>query len=237
MPITQRTQVGIVGAGPASLVLSHLLHLHAIESVVVENRSRTYVEERVRAGVLEQGMKYPRPGCRVGKTAVMIVLAAFIIGLAPTPAMAAQCATLVDGLAGDFGIKSAMSAILPASGPDLAYCQVDLLYGTNSDQNINIRIGLPLNDADGGSGGVQGAWNGRTEGLGGGGCAGNLIVSPAVNAGYVGSGTDLGHTGGDCEPGVNADGSSTCNLSKISSATRSSSRCSGQSGWRIPTTK
>lgn len=50
-----RTQVGIVGAGPAGLVLSHLLYLEGIESVVVENRSRQYVEERVRAGVLEQG--------------------------------------------------------------------------------------------------------------------------------------------------------------------------------------
>ena len=49
-----RTQVGIVGAGPAGLVLSHLLHLRGIESVVIENRSRQYVEERVRAGVLEQ---------------------------------------------------------------------------------------------------------------------------------------------------------------------------------------
>lgn len=51
----QRTQVGIVGAGPAGLVLSHLLYLHGIDSVVLENRSRQYVEERVRAGVLEQG--------------------------------------------------------------------------------------------------------------------------------------------------------------------------------------
>lgn len=55
MPISQRTQVGIVGAGPAGLVLSHLLYLQGIDSVVVENRSRQYVEERVRAGVLEQG--------------------------------------------------------------------------------------------------------------------------------------------------------------------------------------
>ncbi len=55
MTISKRTQVGIVGAGPAGLVLSHLLHLSGIESVVVENRSRQYVEERVRAGVLEQG--------------------------------------------------------------------------------------------------------------------------------------------------------------------------------------
>ena len=44
-----------MGAGPAGLVLSHLLYLHGIESVVVESRSREYVEERVRAGVLEQG--------------------------------------------------------------------------------------------------------------------------------------------------------------------------------------
>jgi p-hydroxybenzoate 3-monooxygenase len=50
-----RTQIGIVGAGPAGLVLSHLLHLEGIDSVVVENRSRQHVEERVRAGLLEQG--------------------------------------------------------------------------------------------------------------------------------------------------------------------------------------
>ena len=50
-----RTQVAIVGAGPAGLLLSHLLHLHGIESVVLEARSREYVEHRVRAGVLEQG--------------------------------------------------------------------------------------------------------------------------------------------------------------------------------------
>jgi p-hydroxybenzoate 3-monooxygenase len=49
-----RTQVGIVGAGPAGLLLSHLLHLSGIASIVVEARSRRYVEERIRAGVLEQ---------------------------------------------------------------------------------------------------------------------------------------------------------------------------------------
>ena len=49
-----RTQVGIVGAGPAGLLLSHLLARHGIESIVVESRSRHYVEERIRAGVLEQ---------------------------------------------------------------------------------------------------------------------------------------------------------------------------------------
>ncbi|MGA7168948.1 MAG: 4-hydroxybenzoate 3-monooxygenase, partial [Candidatus Sulfotelmatobacter sp.] len=55
MPISLRTQVGIVGAGPAGLVLSHLLYLRGIDSVVLENRSRQYSEQRVRAGVLEQG--------------------------------------------------------------------------------------------------------------------------------------------------------------------------------------
>ena len=50
---TLRTQVGIVGAGPAGLLLSHLLHQRGIESIVLENRSRDHVEQRVRAGVLE----------------------------------------------------------------------------------------------------------------------------------------------------------------------------------------
>lgn len=50
-----RTQVAIVGAGPAGLMLAHLLNLAGIESVVLEARSRDYVESRVRAGVLEQG--------------------------------------------------------------------------------------------------------------------------------------------------------------------------------------
>jgi p-hydroxybenzoate 3-monooxygenase len=47
------TQVGIVGAGPAGLMLSHLLRLHGIDSIVLESRSRDHVEDRVRAGVLE----------------------------------------------------------------------------------------------------------------------------------------------------------------------------------------
>ena len=50
-----RTQVGIVGAGPAGLLLSQLLHLQGIETVILERRSRDYVEGRIRAGVLEQG--------------------------------------------------------------------------------------------------------------------------------------------------------------------------------------
>src|SRR5215469_15158755 len=52
---TIRTQVGIVGAGPAGLMLAHLLHLQGIESIVLESHTQEYVENRVRAGVLEQG--------------------------------------------------------------------------------------------------------------------------------------------------------------------------------------
>ena len=48
-----RTEVAIVGAGPAGLLLSHLLAQDGIESVVVETRSREYVESRIRAGILE----------------------------------------------------------------------------------------------------------------------------------------------------------------------------------------
>jgi p-hydroxybenzoate 3-monooxygenase len=49
-----RTQVAIVGAGPAGLLLSHLLDRAGVESVIVETRSREYVEARIRAGILEQ---------------------------------------------------------------------------------------------------------------------------------------------------------------------------------------
>jgi p-hydroxybenzoate 3-monooxygenase len=53
--ISQRTQVAIVGAGPAGLLLGALLHRHGVEAVVLEARGRDYVEARIRAGVLEQG--------------------------------------------------------------------------------------------------------------------------------------------------------------------------------------
>lgn len=128
-----------------------------------------------------------------------------------------SCAELVtdpeNGLLGAPGVKSVNSQIIAASGPNVAYCQVNILYGANENQNINIRVGLPLSELDGGTGGVQGAWNGRTQGIGGGGCAGGLGVTGPVNAGYVGSGNDTGHSGGNCEPGVNEDG--TYNLQFI----------------------
>jgi p-hydroxybenzoate 3-monooxygenase len=51
----RKTQIAIIGAGPAGLMLSHLLHLQGIESIVIESRSRQEIEGTIRAGVLEQG--------------------------------------------------------------------------------------------------------------------------------------------------------------------------------------
>jgi p-hydroxybenzoate 3-monooxygenase len=61
-----RTQVGIVGAGPAGLTLARLLEVQGIESIVLEDRSREYVEHRIRAGVLEQGTVELLRGAGVG---------------------------------------------------------------------------------------------------------------------------------------------------------------------------
>lgn len=137
--------------------------------------------------------------------------------LAPVAHASVSCTELAtdpaNGLLGTPHVKSVNSQIIAASGPNVAYCQVNILYGENPNQNINIRVGLPLNELDGGSGGVKGAWNGRTQGIGGGGCSGSVNVVGPVNAGYVGSGNDTGHVGGDCTPGVNEDG--TYNLQFI----------------------
>ena len=142
---------------------------------------------------------------------LMLVLWASLVfaSLATQSAFAVPpCATLAtdpaNGLAGAPNVKSSSSSIVPASGNNAAYCLVRILFGTNLNQNINILIGLPLSVADGGQGRLLGAWNGRTQGLGGGGCAG--VASPnalllAINNGYVASGNDTGHSGGNCEPG------------------------------------
>src|SRR4029079_6201529 len=77
------------------------------------------------------------------------------------PAAPARCTELatnpVHGLAGNASVKSATSQIVAAAGGTPPFCQVDILFGTKPEQNINIRLGLPLNDLDGGMGGEQGA--------------------------------------------------------------------------------
>jgi hypothetical protein len=138
-------------------------------------------------------------------------------GRASAAPVVATCANLSTdsrfGLKGSAYIKSVTSAITTTAAPaSVPYCRVTLVYGTNPNQNITIAVGLPLSPADGGAGGVVGAWNARTEGLGGGVCTGTLNVDAAVNAGYVGSGTDGGHpispsaAIGDCATWVKPDG-------------------------------
>ena len=92
-------------------------------------------------------------------------------------------------------LQSISSVLVPAAGTTAAYCRVDLKYV----REINIRVGLPLSTADGGAGGVQGAWNGKLRNLGGGGTVGNVgSVTAATNTGYVGSSTDGGHSNAFC---------------------------------------
>jgi p-hydroxybenzoate 3-monooxygenase len=67
MTRSRRTQVAIIGAGPAGLLLSHLLDLRGVKSVVLEVRSRPIVEGTVRAGVLEQGTVDLLVACGVGE--------------------------------------------------------------------------------------------------------------------------------------------------------------------------
>jgi p-hydroxybenzoate 3-monooxygenase len=62
-----RTQVGIIGAGPAGLTLGRLLEVAGIESVILEQRSREYCEHRIRAGVLEQATADLLRGAGVGE--------------------------------------------------------------------------------------------------------------------------------------------------------------------------
>src|SRR5262249_11416057 len=96
--------------------------------------------------------------------------------------------------------RAGSRSITTTTAAGTQYCNVTLVYGTNSNQNITIVVGLPLSAADGGTGVVQSKWNGRTKGLGGGGCAGNLKVDAAVDANYVGSGTDGGGVNPTTDP-------------------------------------
>jgi feruloyl esterase len=128
------------------------------------------------------------------------------------------------GLAGNPDIANLASAFIPASGTNVARCEVTFTYvglhgpkyGYMDGQTstIGIRVGLPPSAADGGSGGVQGAWNGKVLSLGNGGFAGSVTqTTTATNRGYAGTGSDTGHTGGNASFGLNPDG--TVNLGRI----------------------
>ena len=154
-----------------------------------------------------------------GKPVLLSLAAALITSAALIPSVAhsaTNCTGLMAQLLTNSDITAATSVLTPAAGSNLAYCQVNITvsdlagpengYQPGQKQQIKIRIGLPPNAADGGSGGVQGNWNGRIEDLGGGGYAGSVgNVTGATNAGYVGSSTDTGHSGGSGSFALNPD--------------------------------
>jgi Tannase and feruloyl esterase len=94
----------------------------------------------------------------------------------------------------------------PPGAPYPSYSEVNL----TQFPAINIRVGLPLSATDGGKDGIEGAWNGKLQNLGGGGFAGSVgNVRGPVTAGYVGSSTDTGHDETWCAANSNHIGLNT----------------------------
>jgi feruloyl esterase len=133
---------------------------------------------------------------------------------APTPICTDLAHNPAWGLAGNPNVTDVTAVITPATSTNLAHCQVDFtdisLEGTRygymhgQTSKFRIRVGLPLNRNDGGTGGVQGAWNGKIQSRGNGGFAGAVsAVTPATNLGYVGTGTDTGHNSSVTNPAPN----------------------------------
>jgi feruloyl esterase len=106
-----------------------------------------------------------------------------------------SCEQIAQRIVGGREVLAATSVITPAAGTTPAYCQVNLTQAPT----INIRVGLPLSAADGGTGGVNGAWLGKVQNLGVGGFGGTVgSVAGPVRIGYVGSATDTGHSRAWC---------------------------------------
>ena len=155
---------------------------------------------------------------------VLIDLLTALIGssiLIPSAVVAKNHNLMCADLAGELlkdkkDVVSATSAIVPATATDRTYCKIDFTvselsgpeggYAPGVAQNIIARVGLPLSSADGGSGGTQGAWNGRIQNLGQGGFAGSVgnVIGP-TNAGYVGATTNTGHVGSNAFFALNPD--------------------------------
>src|SRR5579883_1156412 len=118
----------------------------------------------------EQSMRERATVVRSAVGLGVVALIACGLGWEPRDAAAAapSCASLATnpqfGLKNNPVIKSVTSAITATAAPaSVPYCRVTLVYGTTSTENITIAVGLPLSAADGGSGGIRGAWNGRTQ--------------------------------------------------------------------------
>ncbi len=169
----------------------------------------------------------------IRKNRASTLAAALLASICLVPSMAAAqlptCAELGThpqfGLAGHPHLSSVSSALIPAAGPNAAYCQVNITVASESgpeagylpgqSEQIRVRVGLPLSAVDGGAGGVQGAWNGRQRDQGGGGYAGSVGgVTGGTNGGFIGTSTDTGHAGGGGTFALNPDGTLNWGLIK-----------------------
>src|SRR6478672_8285355 len=139
------------------------------------------------------------------------ILATTVFLSAPASVLAQMsCAALGDFLATQPYVSPVNAqtplTTLTTTAPN-ARCEANFAYSLRGDvaagyapgqsQRVVLRVGLPLNVADGAPAGESGlgAWNGKVQNLGGGGLAGSVgAVTAATNAGYVGSSTDTGHT-------------------------------------------
>ena len=128
----------------------------------------------------------------------------------PTPTCSDLATNPAWGLAGNPTVTGLTAVVTPAAGANPAYCQVNFTDGTLVDQ-IRLPAGrdfelqnscwLALERQDGGTGSVQGSWNGKIQTLGNGGFAGSVTaVTSATNTGYVGTGTDTGHNSSMTNP-------------------------------------
>jgi feruloyl esterase len=148
------------------------------------------------------------PRVPIAAAIVLTTIAAVPAWAQPQPAPTPSCVDLANdpawGLVGNSAVAGVTAVVVPATQTNAAHCQVDFTdvslagyaygYPHGQTSKIRVRVGLPLNANDGGSGGTQGAWNGKIQSRGNGGFAGNVsAVTVATNAGYVGTGTDTGH--------------------------------------------
>ena len=132
----------------------------------------------------------------------------FLLAFCAVPAAAQMtCMALATHLASQPNVLQ-INAVTPFATVIGTRCEANFIYSSRGgpahgyavgqNQRIVLRVGLPLNSMDGGTGGVQGAWNGKVQNLGGGGLVGNVgSVLGATGAGYVGSSTDSGHPASD----------------------------------------
>lgn len=161
----------------------------------------------------------------LGLSAALLGSAAFtpVTASAATPVTCSQLAALLSANSyisqtpsDNEGKPSPTAAVVAATATNAAYCNVQFQFSAHSgpafgyavgeSQTIDIGIGLPVNSVDGGTGGIQGAWNGKIENLGGGGSIGSVgSTTSATNAHFVGSSTDGGHNSGPSGNGTHGN--------------------------------